>query len=144
MSALCGITKMKHSQIIANHSRSDGRLRIARPLRAAIYAAMLFGVGNTAMACGHAGSTDFCGPEKIGMLYVTSSGNVYVSPSSSLVGNGVVCSPLSGQYAVLSSLAANFKEVYATLLAAKLSDYQVKLVMDPTQSQCTITYVTLQ
>jgi hypothetical protein len=114
-----------------------------RPYPAMCVSILVF-AGSTAFACGHSGSTDFCGPEKIGLLYVTTSGNVFVLPSSSLIGNGVACTPLSGQYAVLSAAAPNFKEVYATLLAAKLSDYQVKLVMDPTQTQCTITYVTLQ
>jgi hypothetical protein len=133
--------KFTHVRALRRAYRSAPRLS---PLRVVICTLTLLGAANAALACGHAGSTDFCGPEKIGLLYVTTSGNVYVQPSSTLVGNGVVCTPLSGQYAVLSAAAQNFKEVYATLLAAKLSDYQIKLVMDPTQSQCTITYVTLQ
>jgi hypothetical protein len=135
---------MEFTQVGAQGTEPLVERRMAHPLRLAFCTVALLFIGNTALACGHAGATDFCGPEKIGMLYVTTSGNVYVLPSSTLVGNGVVCTPLSGQYAVLSSAAPNFKEVYATLLAAKLSDYQVKLVLDPTQSQCTITYVTLQ
>jgi hypothetical protein len=135
---------MEFTQVVAQGKAPRVERRTAHALRLAIHTVTLLCVARTALACGHAGATDFCGPEKIGMLYVTTSGNVYVLPSSMLVGNGVACTPLSGQYAVLSSAAPNFKEVYATLLAAKLSDYQVKLVMDPTQSQCTITYVTLQ
>jgi hypothetical protein len=118
--------------------------RMTDRLSTAVCLATLLCAGSTALACGHSGSTDFCGPEKIGVLYTTTNGNVFVLPSSGLIGNGVVCTPLSGQYAVLSAAAPNFREVYATLLAAKLSDYQVKLVMDPNQTQCTITYVTLQ
>ncbi len=134
---------MEFTQVRAPRRTCIPALRLS-PLRVGLCTLALLGAANAALACGHAGSTDFCGPEKIGLLYVTTSGNVYVQPSSALVGNGVVCTALSGQYAVLSASAPNFREVYATLLAAKLSDYQIKLVMDPTQSQCTITYVTLQ
>jgi hypothetical protein len=98
--------------------------------------------GLTAMACGHSQSTDYCGPELIAVLYTTTSGAVYVQPSSAW--SGVACTPISGLYAQLLPSAPNFKQVYATLLSAKLSGFQVEMVMDPGQSQCTITYVTLR
>jgi uncharacterized membrane protein len=95
-----------------------------------------------ALACGHGGGADYCGPELISALYVTAAGSVYVQPSSSWT--GVVCSPVSGSFAILNPAAANFEQLYALLLSAKLSGEQVTLVMDPSQPQCTITYVTLQ
>lgn len=98
----------------------------------------------TAFACGHSGSTDYCGPELVAQIYATVSGDVYVQPSSSWTGNGVVCAPISGKYALLSSKASNFKQIYATLVSAKLSGYQITMVMDRAQSQCTIAYITLQ
>jgi len=98
--------------------------------------------GLTAMACGRSQSVDYCGPELIAVLYTTASGAIYVQPSSSW--SGVVCTPISGVYAQLLPSASNFKQVYALLLSAKLSGFQVEMVMDPAQSQCTITYVTLQ
>lgn len=96
----------------------------------------------TASACGNGEGTDYCGPELITMIYVTSSGDVYIKPSSAW--NGVVCAPVSGTYAVLRPSAANFKQIYALLLSAKLSGNQVEIDMDRAQSTCTIAYVTLQ
>lgn len=96
----------------------------------------------TAFACGHSEATDYCGPELIAMIYTRASGQVYVQPSSSWT--GAVCLPVSGSYAVLLSSAPNFKLLYALLLSAKVSGSPVQMVMDPAQSTCTITYVTLQ
>lgn len=97
---------------------------------------------DAAFACGHNDGADYCGPELIGTIYVTAAGSVYIRPSSSW--SGVVCSPISGAYALLNPTSANFKQLYAMLLSAKLSGEQVTMVMDPSQPQCTITYVTLQ
>jgi hypothetical protein len=96
----------------------------------------------TSMACNRSDATDYCGPEAIAMIYVTASGNVYIQPSSSW--NGVRCTPVIGTYAVLAASSANFKQLYAMLLSAKVSGNQVEMVMDSAQSTCTISYVTLQ
>jgi hypothetical protein len=96
----------------------------------------------TALGCGRGDAADYCGPELIAMLYTTASGLVFIQPSSAW--NGAVCVPVSGTYAQLLPSAPNFKQLYALLLSAKLSGSQVQMVMDPAQSTCTITYVTLQ
>lgn len=95
--------------------------------------------------CGHVVGTDYCGPELISLLYVTASGYLYVRPTTPLspAPQGFVCTPVSGSYFVLPPSAPNFKQVYAALLTARVSGAPVTIVADPSQSACTITYVTL-
>jgi hypothetical protein len=95
--------------------------------------------------CGHSSGVDFCGPELIGLLYITESGLVYVQPSTPLTPPpaGFVCTPAGGGYFVLDPKAANFKQTYAALLSARVSGAEVTLVADPAKSTCTIVYVTL-
>lgn len=94
--------------------------------------------------CGHgANGVDYCGPELIQQLYVTEKGSIYVRPTSSLspAPPGFACTPVSGVYLVLDPTAANFKQLYAALLSARLSAAPVTIVTDPNKSECTITYV---
>jgi hypothetical protein len=116
--------------------------KLANMLLAVALAAM---VPSAYADCGHAGNTDYCGPELIQLLYVSANGAVYVQPSTSLVTPpaGFLCKPVAGAYLMLSPAAANFKQIYATLLSARLSGASVTLILDPSQAQCTITYVTL-
>jgi hypothetical protein len=95
--------------------------------------------------CGHNSGVDFCGPELIGLLYVTESGLVYVRPTTPLTPTppGFVCTPAGGGYFVVDPKAANFKQLYAALLSARVSGAEVTLVADPAQSICTVVYVTL-
>jgi hypothetical protein len=103
------------------------------------------GMSSAYADCGHAGTTDYCGPELIQLLYVSANGAVYVQPSTPLAAPpvGFLCKPVAGAYLVLNPAAANFKQIYATLLAARISAAPVTLILDPGQAQCTITYVTL-
>ena|SRR5215467_10584230 len=96
-------------------------------------------------ACGHNSGVDFCGPELVGLLYVADSGLVYVKPTTPLTPPppGFVCAPAGDGYFVLNPKAANFKQIYAALLSARVSGAEVTLVADPAQSTCTIVYVTL-
>ena len=106
----------------------------------------LAGMVSSAYAdCGHVGSTDYCGPELIQLLYVSANGAVYVQPSTSLATPpaGFLCKPVAGAYLLLNPAAANFKPIYAVLLSARMSGAPVTLILDPGQAQCTITYVTL-
>jgi len=95
--------------------------------------------------CGHSEGVDYCGPELIQLLYVTSSSAIYVQPTSLLnpAPAGFVCTPVSGHYFVLHPEIRNFKQIYATLLSARVSGAPVTLVADPTQPTCTVLYVTL-
>ncbi len=96
-------------------------------------------------ACAHVEGTDYCGPELVSVIYVTASGAIYVRPTSPLtpVPSGFVCKPVSGEYFVLAPSAPNFKQMYAALLSARVSGAEVTIAADPSQSTCTIAYVTL-
>ena len=95
--------------------------------------------------CGHSGGVDYCGPDVVGLIYVTSSGLVYVQPAGPLnaAPRGFVCAPAGGSYFVLEPNATNFKQIYAALLTARVSGAPVTLVADPAKSTCTLMYVTL-
>lgn len=53
------------------------------------------------------------------------------------------CTADSGIYLRLSGTAAGFKEIYATLLAAQLSEKKVSIRITEGSNPCSITYVTL-
>jgi len=92
-----------------------------------------------------ADGTDVCISEQIQTLYVTQSGAVYLLPTSSLAPSsaGFACTPAGGRYLLLDPAAPNFRAVYAALLSARVVGAPVTLAMDPSQSTCTISYVTL-
>jgi hypothetical protein len=96
-------------------------------------------------SCLHAVDTDYCGPELMRLIYVTSAGPVYVQPSTSLepAPTGFVCKPVAGGYFLLDSNAPNFKQIYATLISARVAGAPVTIVADPGRPVCTIAYVTL-
>jgi hypothetical protein len=96
-------------------------------------------------ACGHSLNTDYCGPELIRLIYVDTGGLVYVQPTTALAPapTGFVCIPVAGEYFVLTPNSANFKQIYAALLSARVAGAPVTLVADPAQPTCTILYVTL-
>jgi hypothetical protein len=74
------------------------------------------------------------------MLYPAVSGNyVYVQPTSSV--SGLTCTPVSGLYLQLDMTQPNAKEVYATLLAAKVAQANLTIAMSSSFSACTIAYV---
>jgi hypothetical protein len=109
-------------------------------------ALLLWPTASALAACAHSATgNDYCGPEPISLLYVDSSGAVYVSPSSLLSPkpSGFACTPVSGAYFLLSPNNASFKQIYATLLSARIAGAPVTIVSDPSQSACTILYVTL-
>jgi hypothetical protein len=108
----------------------------------AIFASGAIAFSQGTLACGRADSVDYCGPDLIAVIYATTAGPIYVQPGSAWTGS--VCTPIAGIYAQLLPSAQNFKQVYALLISAKLSGYQVRLVMEPGHAQCTISYVTLQ
>ena len=114
-------------------------------LRALVSALATCLPGGVFAGCGHSGGVDFCGPELIGLLYVTNSGVLYVRPTTRLSTPppGFACTPVSGAYFVLSPNLANFQQIYAALLAARTSGVPMTLVADPAQATCTILYVTL-
>jgi hypothetical protein len=95
--------------------------------------------------CGHSEGVDYCGPELIQLLSITSSSAIYVQLTTPLspAPAGFGCTPVSGRYFVLPPAIRNFKQIYATLLSARVSGAPVTVVADPTQPTCTVLYVTL-
>ena len=95
--------------------------------------------------CGHSEGVDYCGPELIQLLYITSSSAIYVELTTPLnpAPAGFGCTPVSGRYVVLRPEVRNFKQIYATRLSARVSGASVTVVADPTQPSCTVLYVTL-
>jgi hypothetical protein len=116
-----------------------GFLRAAPAVLASCLPAAVFA------SCLHAVDTDYCGPELIRLIYVTSAGPVYVQPTTALepAPQGFVCKPVAGGYFILDSNAPNFKQIYATLISARVAGAPVTIVADPARSTCTIIYVTL-
>jgi|HubBroStandDraft_6_1064221.scaffolds.fasta_scaffold193085_2 hypothetical protein len=109
-------------------------------------ALFLWPAASTWAACAHSATgNDYCGPELISVLYIDGSGAIYVRPTSTLspAPAGFVCAPVSGAYFLLSPNNANFKQIYAALLSARVSGAPVTMVSDPAQPICTILYVTL-
>lgn len=74
-------------------------------------------------------------------LYPEAAGGVWVQTS----GNETLanCTANSGVFLRLDSTTAGFKEIYATLLAAQLSDKKVSLRIAEGSNPCTVVYVTL-
>ena len=109
-------------------------------------ALLLLPTASALAVCAHtAAGNDYCGPELVSLLYIDSSGAVYVKPSTPLAPTpaGFACRPVAGSYFVLNQSNANFKQIYAALLSARIAGAPLMVVSDPSQSSCTILYVTL-
>lgn len=73
-------------------------------------------------------------------IYVNTNGYLYVSTSGTET--DLTCTPVSSNYLRISDQAKNYKEIYTTLLAAKLSNSRVT-IRATSASACTIQYVYL-
>lgn len=74
-------------------------------------------------------------------LYTNANGYVYVStPLDETKAN---CTVYPGNYFVLNPAAQNFKEVYASLLAAFMSDKKIQIRIVEGSPRCEISYVRL-
>jgi hypothetical protein len=88
-----------------------------------------------------------CTAVSISQLVITATGGYYVATS----GNEQLasCTPNSGIFLYMPASTAqvpvpNFKEIYATLLAAQLANKIVTIDLNPSiASPCTISYVTI-
>ena len=100
--------------------------------------------GEALATCYHTpDGTDLCGPEPVQQLYVTANGGIYVMPTSSLIAlpPRFGCTPVAGSYFALDPKSANYKQIYASLLSARMSGAPVTFVLDPAQRQCTLSYI---
>jgi len=106
---------------------------------------LVFPAVSWATCAREADGSDICAFEQIQMVYVTQAGPIYLMPTSSLAPSSTnfSCTPVAGRYVELNPAAPNFKAMYAAILSARVVGATVTLVMDPSQSVCTIAYVTL-
>ena len=82
-----------------------------------------------------------CNAVSVSQLVMTGAGGFYVGTSGNEQLTG--CTPNSGVYLYMAN-SGNFKEIYATLLAAQLSNRIVSIELNPSiTATCTISYVTL-
>ena len=110
-------------------------------LRHALLASLLIGSGAAWAECSGATIDQAsCVDVRITLLYVDANTDAYITVSGNT--NLLPCTA-SGGFLKLSSGSANFKPVYALLLAAHLSSRIVNVRLAPIASACTITYVTL-
>lgn len=84
-------------------------------------------------------SATSCDNARVLQLYTEANGNVYVQLSGTM--SNLNCTLVSGVFVTLLSTASRFKEVYANLLAAQLTDRSLSVRIDTGSSGCTIAYV---
>ena len=80
-----------------------------------------------------------CENARILQLYTQADGNVYVQLSGTVA--NLNCTLVSGIYVSLVSTAGHFKEIYANLFAAQLTDRPLSVRINTGSSGCTIMYV---
>jgi hypothetical protein len=90
--------------------------------------------------CGGTPSYGACNNVKITLLYIDANYDAWLSVSGNLA--NAPCTPNSNLIQLPRS-SANFKEVYATLLAAHLSDRMIDVRLAPNAPLCAIAYVTM-
>lgn len=113
-----------------NHaSKNPAGIALATGL-ALVSAAQLASAECSATACENA---------RILQLYTEANGNVYVQLSGTM--SNLNCTLVSGTFATLSPSASRFNEIYASLLAAHLSDHPVYVRINTGSSGCTIAYM---
>jgi hypothetical protein len=106
-------------------------------MRAIVVATGLFVCGLAYAECIQQGCYDVYVDE----LYPESPGGAWIKTS----GNETLanCTANSGVYLRLVGTAPGYKEIYATLLAAQLSEKKVNIRVNEGTNPCTIAYVTL-
>jgi hypothetical protein len=98
-----------------------------------------FAAGSASAECGGTVSQAVCTDVRITLLYIDANYDAYISVSANAA--ALPCSA-NGNLLKLPSASANFKAVYATLLAAQLTDRALNVRLD-SSPQCTITYVSM-
>lgn len=89
-------------------------------------------------------SSGICTDVYVEELYIpTDSSGVYIQTSGTETLAG--CTPYNGIYLLLqpAPTSAQFKEVYATLLAAQMNDKRVSIRINNGSNPCTVAYILL-
>jgi hypothetical protein len=92
--------------------------------------------------CGGAPGYGACDNVQITLLYIDANYDAWLSVSGNLA-NAPCNSNASPNLIQLPHSSANFKEVYATLLAAHISDRMISVRLAPNAPLCAVAYVTM-
>lgn len=87
-----------------------------------------------------------CNDTRVSRLFLSADGNVYVRPTDGGQANltcGQGSSNTNSTYLTLQRAHKSFKEIYTTLLAAKLAGAPVNFRLHATSATCDIMYITL-
>jgi hypothetical protein len=85
-------------------------------------------------------SAPSCTDARVLVLYTEANGNVYVQLSGTM--SNLNCTLVSG-FITLTATSSRFKEIYASLLAAQLSDRLVSVRINDGSAGCTVAYITM-
>jgi hypothetical protein len=106
-----------------------GRIALATGV-ALTFAAQLAGA-----ECGATG----CDNARVLQLYTEANGNVHVQLSGTM--SNLNCSLVSATFVTLQPTAARFSQIYASVLAAQLTDRLLSVRIATGSSGCTIEYI---
>jgi len=111
------------------------RQRSAKALAVATGLAIAFAAQLANAECG----SNSCENARILELYTEANGNVYVQLSGTT--SNLNCTLASNTFVTLLPGRARFAQIYASLLAAQLSDRLVTVRIDNGSAGCTIAYI---
>jgi hypothetical protein len=110
--------------------------RVHRVLALCLGCAMTFAAQVARSEC----TAPSCTDARVLVLYTEANGNVYVKLSGTM--SNLNCTLASG-FVTLVASNSRFKEIYASLLAAQLSDRLVAVRINDGSVGCTVAYITM-
>jgi len=113
------------------------KVPVKRPARLALAAgvALAFVAPLAGAECTPTG----CADARVLQLYTEANGNVYVQLSGTM--SNLNCTLVSGIFVTLVPTSSRFKEIYANLLAAQLTDRTLSVRIADGSSGCAISYI---
>jgi hypothetical protein len=115
------------------------RISIRRRLQLGLLGFLLTWAAGSNAECGGAPGQGICSDVRVTLLYIDpNAAYIQVSGNVSLL----PCTAAGGLITLPANTAANFKAMYATLLAAQLADRLVNVRVENT-TNCQIAYVTV-
>lgn len=118
-----------------NTSAQPGRLKSFLRLGLAVLSVAFVTMSSADATC--VGSA--CNGERILTIYTNANGDVYVQVTGAM--SALNCTLVSSTFITLKATAANFKQIYATLLASQFADRPLTFRIDDGSAGCTIAYV---
>jgi hypothetical protein len=105
-----------------------------------VFTCLLFFTSPAKADCGGSLQSAYCSDVRITLLYVDANYHAYITINGNI--SALPCTA-GGGLLKLPNDSANFKALYATLLAAHLTTRALNVRLAPIASECTITYVSL-